>query len=107
MTHKKRNQSKRAELKQSTWLQVVTKAIGKDPTDLPQLYAVVAAHPKAAGKRNLYAKVRQILYLHPDVFVEIGAGIWTLARFFKPDDVKAMHRDRKKRLASRKHRTRT
>lgn len=106
MTHKKRNQSKLTELEQPTWLQVVTKACGKDPIDLPQLYAVVAAHPKAAGKRNLLAKVRQVLYLHPDVFVEIGAGLWTLARFFKPDDVKAMHRERKKRLANRTHRTR-
>lgn len=106
MTHKKRNQSKRAELEQSTWLQVVTKAIGKDPTDLPQLYAVVAAHPKAAGKRNVLAKVRQVLYTHPDVFVELGVGIWTLARFFNPDEVNTLHRDRKKRLANRKHRTR-
>jgi hypothetical protein len=105
MTYTKRSQSTHDKIGQPTWLQIVTMACGKDPIGLTELYAVVTAHPKAGGKRNVLAKIRQVLYTHPDMFVELGAGIWTLARFFKPDEVKALHRDRKKRLANRKHRT--
>ena len=105
MTKVKRDQSKHSKAGQPTWLQIVTAACGKDPIALTELYAIVEAHSKAAGKLNVLAKVRQTLYTHPEVFVELGAGIWTLARFFKPTDVKALHRDRKKRLARRRNRT--
>jgi hypothetical protein len=106
MTKEKRNQSKHDKAGQPTWLQIVTAACGKDPLALTELYAIVIASPKAAGKRNVQAKVRQTLYTHPEVFVELDAGVWALARFFKEADVKALHRDRKKRLASRRNRTR-
>lgn len=106
MTKKKRNQAKHSKAGQPTWLQIVTAACGRDPLALTELYAIVVAHPKAAGKPHVLAKVRQTLYSHPEVFVELGAGVWTLARFFNAAGVKALHRDRKKRLASRRNRTR-
>ena len=100
MTKVKRDQSKHNKTGQPTWLQIVTAACGKDPIALTELYAIVEAHSKAAGKLNVLAKVRQTLYTHPEVFVEVGAGVWTLARFFSVEQVEALHRDRKRRLAS-------
>lgn len=100
MTKEQLNQTRHSKAEQPTWLQVVSEACGSDPIALTELYAVVAANPKAAGKLNALAKVRQTLYTHPEVFVEVGAGVWTLARFFSVEEVEALHRDRKRRLAS-------
>lgn len=67
---------------QGTWralVQNVLVQLGK-PTQLPDLYAAIAeAVPGASSREHWQAKVRQVLYTHPDVFKRSERGVWGLA----------------------------
>lgn len=67
---------------QGTWRVLVQNVLMQlgGPTSLPDLYAAVAqAVPEALSREHWQAKVRQVLYTHPDVFKRSERGVWGLA----------------------------
>lgn len=68
------------------------------PKSLGSLYALAYVHPKARGNKHVRAKIRQVLYMHPEMFVETEPGYWTLAAHHSPEQVKMLQRAREKRL---------
>ena len=101
MTSTKRKHPKADRTKKS-WVQIVEQICTR-PTALWEIYAQVKRHPKARGKENVEAKVRQVLYIHPDRFFEFSPGKWALVDFYSPDEVNQCRLSRKKRLGQRRN----
>lgn len=107
MKHAKRSHPERHRGRAATpvWLRLVTIACDTHPISLSDIYALVKRNPKARGKENVEAKVRQVLYTHPDVFIEVRAGVWSMVNYFAPNEANQLRLERKQRLESRRHRT--
>lgn len=105
MTSTKRKHSKPERTKE-TWLRIVTQICDGNPKTLREIYALARKHAKAQGRRNVEAKVRQVLYTHPAIFFEFSPGVWSLVEFYTPDEVNACRLSRTNRLEERRNRAR-
>ncbi len=101
MKSTKRKHSNKDRTKKS-WLQIVAQTCTR-PTALWEIYAHAKKNSKARGNRNVEAKVRQVLYTHPDHFFEFSPGMWALVEHYASDEVDKCRLSRKKRLRQRRN----
>lgn len=70
-------------------------------TSLQSVYAALAKSPKAQGRLNWHAKVRQTIQAS-DQFVRVGPGMWALSERFTADEIAAFERERRERFPRKK-----
>ncbi len=104
MTQAKRFKSKPTKSSHGpTWFSIVAEIVVRHcPVPLRQIYAEARRHPKARGKRHVEAKIRQVLYLHEHVFVEVGPGVWDLTSNRSPEELQSLRIEREQRLSGRR-----
>lgn len=72
------------------------------PSSLSALYAQMEKDPRVRRRKHVRARVRQTLYAHPIVFVEVKPGFWDFTGNYLFDQVDEFHRKRSERLEGRR-----